>query len=289
MAQEKICLISGANSGIGYGLADGMARKGYRIVMLCRNEQKGAAARQKLIQETGNEQIDLMIADLASQRSIRAFAKRFIDQYGHLDVLFNNAGTTFFNYELTEDGIERSLAVNYLSHFLLTNLLLPVLKAAPSARIITTAGAYHTKVKELDINNLDLKGGYSGMKTGSLAMLLRIMFTLELNRRLRKEGIAAHSFHPGAVRTNLTSHLPWHLKLLVAPMRLFFSSPQKGASTGVFLATSEEVSGKTGLYYHKMTQCKASDLAHDPQLATQLWEKSEELVKRSSQTPTNTI
>ncbi len=274
--EKKICLITGANSGIGFALAKGMAKKNFAVVMLCRNRESGDLAKNKIIQSTGNQHVDLMIADLASQKSIRKFVEDFNAKYEKLDVLFNNAGANFFKRQLTEDGIEMTFAVNYLAPFLMTNLLLPKLRERESGRIITTVGEYHRKAG-INFEDINFEKKYNPMKAAGQAILAKVIFTIELARRLKNTNITANCFHPGAVRTNLQKKLPLSWRILTEFMRLFFLSPEKGAEVGIYLATSKETEKVSGKYFNRFKETRASELSYNPEIAQRLWDISEKL------------
>lgn len=274
---KKIILITGGNSGIGFAAAQALAGQGCHVVLVCRNSQKAEAARATLVAETGNPDIDWMEADLLSLSSIRTFAAEFNRRYHRLDVLYNNAGATFFDRRETPEGLEYNFLVNYLAPFLLTNLLLSALRASAPSRIITISGMYHRKGR-IDFDDLQLSQHFSAMQAANNAQLAKLLFTYELARRLAGTGVTANAFHPGAVRTNLQKHLPWYYQLLAAPARLFFRSPAKGAETAVYLATSPEVAEVSGQFFFDKKPVPSAPPSYDEEIARRLWEVSEWLV-----------
>ncbi|NOX89465.1 MAG: SDR family oxidoreductase [Calditrichaeota bacterium] len=274
--ENKICVVTGANSGIGFALAKGMAQKNFTVVMLCRNKEAGESAKNEIIRSTGNRNIDLMIAELSSQNSIRKFIDGFNAKYERLDVLFNNAGANFFSRQLSEDGIEMTFAVNYLATFLMTNLLLPKLQKSPSGKIITTVGEYHRK-GTINFADINFEKNYSPIKTGGQALLAKIIFTYELARRLKNTNIKVNCFHPGAVKTQLQKKLPPLWRILTGMFRPFFLSPEKGAEPGIYLATSEEAENVSGKYFNRFKETRSSKLSYDLETAKRLWELSEEM------------
>lgn len=275
---KKICLITGANSGIGFELAKGMAQRNYHTVMLCRNRQKGESAREKIIQSTTNPNVDLMIADLSSQKSIREFADIFNSEYEHLDVLFNNAGANFFNRQMSEDNIEMTFAVNYLSVFLLTNLLLPKLKNSPSARIITTTGDYNKKMK-INFDDINLESNFSVTNAANQAIMAKFLFTFELSRRLINSNITTNCYYPGAVRTGLQKKMPFIWRAFVGIMRPFFLSVEKGAEAGLYLSTSTDLDNVSGRFFKRTKEMDASKILYDEDLSAELWKLSEKLTE----------
>ena len=274
----KICFITGANSGIGKATSQGLAKKGPKIVMVCRNESRGEAARDEIMRESGNSNIDLMIADLSSQQSIRKLAEDFVAQYDRLDILINNAGAIYSDLQYSEDGIEMQFATNHLGYSLLTHLLLDVLKASTPSRIINVASNAHF---DGTINFDDLYGekGYSGLKAYAQSKLANVLFTYELERRLGNKSVTVNSLHPGGVRTPLGLKCKsWLYKIGWAVAMPVLISPHKGAQTSIFLASSADVEGITGKYFHKCKAVRSSAPSYDREIAGKLWEISEKLV-----------
>ena len=200
--KNKICLITGANSGIGFELAKGMAKKDYKTILLCRNRNSGEVARRKIINDTNNKEVYLMIADLSSQASIRGFVEQFNTAFDHLDVLFNNAGANFFDRQLSVDNIEMTFATNYLAPFLLTNLLLPKLKKSSAGKIIMTVGSISEKTT-INFEDINFENEYNVPNAAAQAILAKFLFCHELTRRLKDNPITINCFHPGATKTNL--------------------------------------------------------------------------------------
>jgi NAD(P)-dependent dehydrogenase (short-subunit alcohol dehydrogenase family) len=276
--EKKVCLITGANSGIGFELAKGMAQRNFQTVMLCRNQQKGEFAKENIIEFTKNPNVDLMIADLASQKSIRKFVANFNAKYEHLDVLFNNAGANFFNRKISPDNIEMTFAVNFLATFLMTNLLLPKLGESHSARIITTVGDYSRK-SVINFDDINLESNYSVTTASNQAILAKFLFTLELSRTLMNTNITSNCFHPGAVRTNLQKKMPFLLRILVGIMRPFFLSAKKGAEAGLYLATSKDLENVNGKYFKRFKEVPFSQISTDYNLAKNLLKLSEDMTE----------
>ncbi len=275
----KTCLITGANSGIGYESALALAKMGAQIVMVCRNRSKGEAAQATIKSKSGNQLVDLLIADLSVQQSIRDLAAAFKAKYNRLDVLINNAGGAFGKRELTADGYEMTFAVNHLAYFLLTDLLLDVLKASAPSRIVSVASEYE-QFAALDFDDLMLEKKYGVNKAYGQSKRANIAFSYELAKRLVGTGVTANCLHPGVVRTNFGSQtgglfgMVW--SKLARPLEL---SPEQGAQTIIYLASSPEVEGVTGMYYQKKKPIKSHAQTYDPAVQTRLWQVSEQLTK----------
>lgn len=275
---DKLCLITGANSGIGKATATKLAGMGMYILMLCRNEQKAERAKTEIIQKSGNSSVEILLADLSLQHDIREAAAKFNNRFDQLDLLINNAGFIASSREETPEGIEKTFAVNHLAPFLLTNLLLDPLKAAQAARVINVSSDTHrTAASSFELDNLQLQRDFSPMKAYGLSKLCNIMFTKELARRTADEALIANSLHPGVVRSNLTDDASWLMHLLFTIGKPFMKSPESGAETSVYLAISDEVGGVSGAYFKNKKRKKPAEIAEDQQLAQQLWERSAKL------------
>ena len=269
----KVCVITGANSGIGQVTATELARLGARVVMVCRNRARGEAALAEVKQATGNIQVELMLCDLSSQADIRRFADEFKATHDRLDVLLNNAGVYLRKRETTVAGIEMTFAVNHLAYFLLTNLLLDVLKRSAPSRVVCVSSDAH---KHGHINFDDLQGeeSYSGVKAYCHSKLANIVFTRELSKRLAGTRVTANCLHPGAVATGIFRALP---KPIEAIIKLLTISPEKGAQTSVYLASSPAVEQVTGKYFVRSAEAQPSTEALDDTIAARLWAVSEQL------------
>lgn len=272
-AGTKRCLVTGANTGIGYAIAKGLAEAGAEVVLLCRNGEKAAKAREALVAQTGNTQLHTLHCDLSSQASIRSAAASFVERFAGLDVLVNNAGALPFARCETVDGIEQLLAVNYLGAFLLTHLLLDALERRAPARVVNVVGRLHFR-GTLHLDDLQLTRGYNTLKAGMQAVLAKTSFTFALDERVKERGIRANCFHPGGIKSQLTRHAPWYLRWAVWLASLRMESPEVGAAPGVFLALDPSMEGKGGMYFDQMKPTQASQDARDPQLAARLWEQS---------------
>jgi len=243
----KICVVTGANSGIGKSTARVLAEKGATVVMACRNMEKGEKARQELSERVGEELV-LMELDLASLASIRAFAERFGGRYERLDVLVNNAGIYLPSRQETEEGYESTFGINHLGTFALTMGLLDKLKAAPTSRVVTVASAAH-RVGHIDFKDLHSERHYRPFKVYGTAKLANILFGYELARRLEGTTVTSNSLHPGVVATNFAQSAPSAFGAFVKLGGPFLIGPDRGAKTSIYLASSPQVEGRSGHYY----------------------------------------
>ena len=271
--QGKVAIVTGANSGIGRVTAEGLALRGASVVMVCRDRARGAAAQSEIKATSGNDSVELMICDMASQKSIRAFAEEFKRTHDRLDVLVNNAGVYIRKRTVTEDGIETTFAVNHLAYFLLTESLLDLIERSGPARIINVASDAHAYGR-IDFDNLQGEKKYSGMRAYANSKLANILFTYELARRLKSARVTANCLHPGAVATNIFRSLPKPIEALI---KLVTLSPEKGAETSIYLASSPEVEGLTGKYFVKKTATKSSSESYNEEVARRLWDESARL------------
>jgi len=275
--KNKICVVSGANSGIGKITALALAEKGANIVMVCRNEAKGKIAREEIIRKTNNQNIDLLLCDFSSQIQIRKVAQEFNQKYTHLDVLVNNAGLMLGKErKVSEDGIEMTFAINHLGYFLLTNLLLDALKKADKARIVSVSSYAHYFAKP-DFDNLQLEQGYTPLKAYAISKLGNILFTFELAKRLKDSHITVNCLHPGGVATNFANDSTKFFKFLFKIGKPFLISAIKGAATSIYLATSPDIADITGKYFEKKKIKKPSKFALDEKNWTKMWEISAKL------------
>jgi retinol dehydrogenase-14 len=277
--QDEVCLITGASSGIGKATALGLARMGATVVIVARGRDRGQAALADIKAASGNPDVDLLLADLSSQAEVHQLAENVRSRHSHLHVLINNAGVVLSKRTLTVDGIETVFAVNYLAPFLLTNLLLDMLKASAPARVVNVAGDFHRKAT-IRFDDLMFEQGYTGSRANNQAKLALIMFTYELARRLDGLAVTVNCLHPGAVATDAPlkdpnlSRLGRIMYTLVKP---FFQSPERGAETSIYLASSPDVEGQTGMYFIKKRAVPSSPESYDEGIARRLWERSAEL------------
>jgi NAD(P)-dependent dehydrogenase (short-subunit alcohol dehydrogenase family) len=282
----RIAVVTGANIGLGYETTIGLAKKGAKIIMACRNLQKAEIARQNIEKKVPDADMEIMELDLNSLQSVRDFAKSYSEKYKHLDLLIENAGIMIPHFVKTKDGFESQLGVNYLSHFLLTNLLLPLLKKTKESRIVTLSSLAHEK-GVIDFENLNSEQSYSPMGAYRQSKLACMLFAYELQRRLQKAGSSAValSAHPGVSITNIVQNFPKFALILAAPiLPLFTHSPEKAALPILMAALDLNVKG--GEYYGptgfrgmkgKPGKVESRPHSHDKDVANKLWEVSETL------------
>ena len=267
----NICIVTGANSGIGKETALGVAQMGARVVMVCRNAEKGKVALEDIRRESGSSQVDLLIADMSSQASVRALAEQIQRKYPRLDVLVNNAGGAAPARKLSADGIEMTLATNHLGPALLTLLLLDLLKASAPSRIINVSSCEAQSPARLDMNDLQFeRRKYGGIAAYRQSKLLMNTFTFELARRLAGTGVTANCLHPGMVATNIWSATLIG-KLIVAVVKPFMLNSKQGAAVSLYLATSPEVAQVSGEYFVNSKPAKSNPLSRDPKLMAEVW------------------
>jgi NAD(P)-dependent dehydrogenase (short-subunit alcohol dehydrogenase family) len=275
----RICMITGANSGIGKITALELAKMGANVVMICRNVEKGEVARKEIVKKTGNRSIELLLADFSSQSAVRKLVHDFKLKYSKLHVLINNIGTIMPIKTFTEDGLETTFAVNHLGCFLLTNLLLDIIKKSAPARIINVSSESH-KDRVIDFSNLNGERNYNLYKAYAQSKLANILFTYELARRLGDTKVTINCLHPGMVRTKIwqKSGRSMLMKVFMRIFSLFLKSAQEGAQTSIYLASSPELESITGKYFIDKKMVLSSPVSYDEGLAKQLWEVSEKLV-----------
>lgn len=273
----RVCLITGATSGIGRAAAGELAALGARVVIVARDPVRGAAARDEISRETRNHEVALEVADLKSQRQVRDLAARLLAALPEIHVLVNNAGLALAERRLTEDGLEETFAVNHLAPFLLTSLLLDRLRASAPARVVTVASAAH-RGAIIPFDDLNGERGFSGWLAYGWTKLANILFTAELARRLDGSGVTATCLHPGVVATGFGREGPLLIREFQRWVgRLLLLDPQRGAETLVWLASSPEVAGASGAYYVKRRLVTPSRAARDAAAAHRLWLLSERL------------
>lgn len=278
----KVSMVTGANSGIGKVVARELARMGSSVILVCRDPQKGEAARSEITAQTGNSSVELMIADLASLAAVRKLAADFTAKYDCLRLLVNNAGLILGKRVVTPDGLEAQFVINYLSQFLLTNLLLPTLKASAPSRIVNVSSSAHYQ-GHMHFDDLQLARGYSAIKAYCQSKLAQVLFTRELARRLEGTGVTVNAVHPGAVRTRWADE-GGLLGIGVRLARPFMLSPAKGAETPLYVSVSPEVEGVSGKYYAKKKDTQASQESYDESEAKRLWDVSMQLSGLEAQT-----
>lgn len=274
----KVCTVTGSNSGIGKETALALASMGATVVMVVRSRERGEAARADIIEKTDNSLTDLMICDLSLMDSIRQFAEAFKNKYDRVDVLVNNAGAVFQNRQVTVDGFELTLAVNYLAPFLLTNELLPLLRTSAPSRVINLTSGLH-KSGKIDFEDIQSEDNYNGMSAYRNAKLMIVMFTYELARRLERTGVTVNVAHPGFAATNLGRNTgSLRSSLMFKLMRPFQVSAKKAAETSVYLSSSLEVEGVTGKYFRRKQEAPSAPVSYDTRMQKRLWDTTVELL-----------
>ena len=273
----KIVLITGATNGIGKIAAIELARMGASVCIVARNRSKGQAVLEEIGRETNNVQVELFIADLSSMADVRKLAQEFMAKHGTLDVLLNNAGAFYSDRKLSADGLEMTFALNHMSYFLLTNLLLPTLKNTPNARVVSVSSAAHLQGR-LDFANLQGEQKFSGWKAYSDSKLENVLFTLALARRLAGTGVTANCLHPGFVKTSFgEGNSGIFAVVLGIAKNLMAITPAAGAQTMIHLASSPDVAGVTGKYFDKSKVASSSAASLDQAVQEQLWAHSEKI------------
>jgi NAD(P)-dependent dehydrogenase (short-subunit alcohol dehydrogenase family) len=278
---QRVCMVTGASSGIGKETSKKLVELGATVIIVCRNRERGERAKLEIEKAADAAQVELMLADFASLDSVRAMAKKFLEDHDSLHVLVNNAGGVRVMRSVTADGFETTFQVDYLSHFLLTNLLLEVLEKSAPSRIINVSSASHYS-GHMNFDDLQMEKGYGVMKAYSQAKLAQVLFTHELSRRLDGTGVTVNSLHPGAVATNIWKSPLGPFSFLGNISKLFLISPEKGAETPVYLASSPEVEYATGKYYDHKREKQSSTESHDQSTAKQLWDESERMTGLSN-------
>lgn len=269
----RVCLVTGATSGIGRATAQALAAMGATVVVVGRNQSKTRAAVDQITQATGRSSTTMLLADLSSQSQIRDLAGMVLDRYPQLHVLVNNAGAVYSERLTTLDGIEMTFAVDHLAYFLLTSLLLDRLKASASARIVNVASDAH-KNASIDFTDLMGERRYRAFRAYGQAKLANILFTYELARRLAGTGVTANCLHPGVIATGFGHNNGGLLHLGLRVARPFLKKPEQGAETSIFLASSREVDGVSGQYFVDKKPSTSSPASYDEASARRLWEIS---------------
>jgi NAD(P)-dependent dehydrogenase (short-subunit alcohol dehydrogenase family) len=272
----KTVLVTGGTGGIGLATAAGLAGLGARVGIVGRDQQRADAAAERLRRAAG--EVDVFTADVASQRQVRRLAEQVLAAYPRLDVLVNNVGGYWATRHETEDGLERTFAVNHLAPFLLTNLLLDRLRSSAPARVVTVSSGAQS-MGRIDFDDLMGDRSYNGQRAYNQSKLANVMFTFELARRLEGTGVTATVLHPGVVRTSFGQEDSGRWMRLMLPVaRPFMKSPEEGAATSIHLASSPSVEGVTGQYFASSRPREASRASYDTGAAARLWEVSAELV-----------
>ncbi|UJR20954.1 hypothetical protein I4U23_024061 [Adineta vaga] len=281
----KTVVITGSNTGVGKYTAIELAKRGAHVILACRDRKRTEEALKEICKLSGSDRVEMEMLDLSSLKSVRECAKRLYKKLTKLDVLINNAGVMMASGK-SADGYEIHFAVNHLGHFLLTNLLLDLMKKAPSARIITVSSVNHAfwnlKINWDDIN---FTKPYWKMNAYSHSKLANVLFTNELARRLKDTNITANSLHPGVVRTEVTRNILGRYQIVLDSIILLITpvwwcltkSPEQGAQTSIYLATDRQLEHVTGKYFSECQERSSSKTSLDQQIAERLWKLSEDM------------
>ena len=272
----KTVLITGGTGGIGRAAAIGLASMGARVAITGRDQARAEAAAAAIAAESGNQAVDVFVADMSSQTEVRRLAGEVLAAYPRLDVLLNNVGGFWANRHVTTDGLEHTFALNHLAPFLLTRLLLGRLKASAPARVVTVSSAAQS-MGRIDFDDLMGARTYSGQRAYNQSKLANVMFTYELSKRLDGSGVTATVLHPGMTNTAFSAEDP-ALGLLVRLLRPFMQSPAQGADTAVYLASSPEMERTSGGYFAKRKRRGSHESSYDSATTARLWEVSSDLV-----------
>jgi NAD(P)-dependent dehydrogenase (short-subunit alcohol dehydrogenase family) len=282
LMKDKICLITGATDGIGKETARCLGKQNAQLILVGRNPEKGEKVQKKLIAITGNDQIDIMTADLSNMNAIQKLSAEIHKKYNKLNVLINNAGAFFSKREITDDGFEKTFALNHLGYFLLTKLLLDLIKKGKNPRIINVASGAHIGAT-LDFDNLQGKNDYSGWAAYKRSKLMNIMFTYKLAELLKDTPITVNTLHPGFVRTRFGDNNTGIVGIgLNLAKKIGAISIKKGAETSVFLATSPTVKGVSGKYFVKCKPEKSSSSSYNKSDIDRLWRTTDECLSSLS-------
>jgi NAD(P)-dependent dehydrogenase (short-subunit alcohol dehydrogenase family) len=266
----KVCIVTGANAGIGKATAVGLAELGATVVMVCRSRERGEAARQEIIDRSGSENIHLLIADLASQQEVRHLAQSLLNQFPHIEVLINNAAIIPLARQESPDGLELQLTVNHLAPFLLTNLLLDRLRASVPSRIVNVSSQVHRGGK-INFDDLQSERRYHPTSVYAMTKWMNVLFTQELARRLAGSGVTVYALHPGVPATKLSANYAGR----DGQERASFADLLASAQTSLYLATAPDVEVLTGEYF---ANSRVQSSVKDPALAQKLWQVSAELI-----------
>ncbi|MDH3654272.1 MAG: SDR family oxidoreductase [Myxococcales bacterium] len=276
--QGKNVMITGPTEGIGRATAFALAERGARLHLLCRNPTKSVALRDALLSSHRDISVELYLADLGDFAEVRRVAREFIDRNEPLDVLVNNAGVINTRRILLDNGQEQMFAVNHLGHFLLTTLLLESLKRAEQGRVVVVASEAYRFCRGIRFDDLQWHRGFSAFPTYGHSKLANILFARELAERLESTPVTVNALHPGGVRSQLGAQNNWYAGRILALVKPFLRTAEKGAETSVYLATSDEVTTTSGEYFYDCKPKKTKPSARDREEARRLWELSARLV-----------
>ncbi|XP_026057241.1 retinol dehydrogenase 12 isoform X1 [Carassius auratus] len=269
----KTVIITGANTGIGKETAIDLAKRGARIIMACRDTEKADAALKEVKDASGNQDVVTSRLDLADSKSIREFAENINKEEKQVNILINNAGVMVCPYGKTADGFEMQLGVNHMGHFLLTYLLLDLIKRSTPARIINVSSMAH-QWGTINLEDINSEKNYDKQKAYSQSKLANILFTRSLAKKLEGSGVTAYALHPGVVQTELWRHLNKFQQAAMWVAKPFTKTSVQGAQTSIYCAVAPELETESGKYYSDCTPAKCSQAAMDDEVAQRLWELS---------------
>lgn len=275
----KTCVVTGANSGIGKETALGLAQMGARVVLVCRNAEKGQAALEDIRRDSGSSRVELLTAEMSSQTSVRALAEQIRQKCSRLDVLINNAGAAVPKRTLSVDGIEKTLASNHLGAALLTLLLLDLVKGSAPSRIVNVSSEAQRRAR-VDMNDMQFEQRkYNAFAAYGQSKALMNAFTFELARRLDGTGVTVNCLHPGVVATNIWgTNPPLIFKLIIGVMKPFMLDSKRGAETTLYLASSPEVGEVSGKYFIKCKPAESGLVSRDPAVAAEIWRYTQKMI-----------
>lgn len=269
----KTTIITGSNTGIGYETALDFARRGAKVILACRDEKTGKAAEERIIKKTANRNVFFKHLDLSSCRSIRQFTDEIIKSESRLDILVNNAGALLLPPNQTEDGFLLIMQTNYLGPFLLTQLLLDLMKKTLNSRIVNVSSIGAKLAKSFDVQDISTANSYIKTK------LCNILFTIELAERLKGTSVTTYSLHPGVVKTEITRNYSMCIQHLGEILfRIFMKTAREGAQTTIYCSVTENIESLSGRHFHDCHVVKTYRAARNPELPKQLWEMTENLL-----------
>ena len=273
----KTCLITGSSRGIGLHTALGLARMGANVIIVSHNTERSQQARDQVAKLAGKESVNYYVADLSSKMDIEDLAEKIHKDYDHLDVLINNVAGWFKNHQTSSDGIEMTFALNHLSYFLLTGLLLDLVKESSASRIINVSSDAHNTIKGIHFTDIEFTENYKAFSAYAQSKLANLMLTYELSQRLKGTDITVNALHPGFVNSELYRDFGIFTPLIKLFAQIFGKSPSEGAVTPIYLASSAEVADVNGKYFVEKMQKPSSDASYNQEAWKRLWEISEKM------------
>ena len=275
---KKNCIITGATDGIGKQTAIDLARLGYRIGLVGRDEQKGTLVLDEIERDTDNQSLQFFKTDLSNIKSLETLSNEIKGEYDSIDILINNAGAYFSEYIQTEEGLEMTFALNHLNYFKLTHLLMDIIKIDQPGRVINVASSAHFSAR-LDINDIQMSKGYKGWTAYCNSKLMNILFTYEIHKRYKHTGVTFNALHPGFVDTRFgDNNTGLGKNILSIGKKLIAINVVKGASTNVYLASSNELENISGKYFDKSKPVRSSKVSHSETHQEKLWSYSESVL-----------